>query len=132
MDAYVHVKKAGSRVAVGVVIREGYETLSSAGWLHEDDDVWQALRETVEGLCERNVPMTIYTPERAAELATSARQPKEKWRDVVHALRRAGCCVRWCGHVAMNTGMVDARAKALLQLGQEPRGSMSWRSGRCR
>jgi hypothetical protein len=129
MDAYVHVQKSGSRVAVGVVIREGYETLSSAGWLHSDGGQWQALRDTIVGLCKDDVPMTINTSEQAAEMATNARQTQDAWLEVVVALHRAGSRVRWCGRVALNTGMADAKEKACLMLGDEPhsRGALSWR-----
>lgn len=135
MDAYVHVQKSGSRVAVGVVIREGYETLSSAGWLHSDDDQWQALRDTIIGLCKDDVPMVINTSEQAAEMATNARKTQDAWLEVVVALHRAGSRVRWCGHVSSSTGMVDAKEKAWLMLGSEFRGrnTLSWnRNGRCR
>lgn len=135
MDAYVHVQKAGSRVAVGVVFRDGYTTLSSAGWLHEDEDVWQALRDTIEGLLEKGQTMTIHTALQGAELAVNGQyRYSGHWKPVREALDRTGSRLTWTPADSA-TGMVDARAKAWLMLGFERRGggTMSWRrNGRCR
>lgn len=136
LEAYVHVQALKGKVGVGLVIREKYETLASSGWLHGDGDMWQALRDTVLGLCEGGQPMTIYTPLQAAELAVRGNGPNAwRWADVRAALESAGSSLRWCGHVPSTTGMADAQARSNLMLGRESRGThtMSWnRNGRCR